>query len=345
MTNLRSILGRNAIVLLTAFLLALTLSACGGDDDDNSGGSANSNPGGGSDNNPPPAEQQALDLTKQNAKDVSRAALSATQQERDQSFPGYGGSSPNVGAPARRVTTDETAAARTKPELCSSGNFSVESSGAGRTRTVTLKYSNCTVKNTNTTINGQVTIDFDFVDKNKPQINDDWETHTTFTCDFTVSDNGVPESCHDTYSYLSGYDATGDQRGQGHFYLTWLDTTYRFDEHAIEWTSDGTYYTTSDKDHDGNREFKLDGTFSYGQDGAVTVTTNKPFELDSETGKLTQGEIVITGANGSQLVLSATDSGDLRIQLDANGDGDYKDQGDFEEAFGYTCFLGNGCAA
>lgn len=347
MTHLQSIFGRKTVVFLTAFLLAVTLGACDFSDESEGGSgnntSTNTNDGSGDSGN---QSQQTLQITDQNAKNVARAALSGTDQDVDTSFPGIGGGGGGQAA-ARRVNTDGGAAQKqtTDTQICDSGNvdITVNGSGTGRNIDATAVYSSCTIGTT--TLDGTVTIDTTIVDKNEPQINDDYKIKQTFTCDLEISDNGVPKDCHDTYSYIIRFDATGDQPGQGQFYFTVVDSTYTFNEVDIAWTSDGTYYTTSDTDGDGIREFSLNGTFSYGDNGSVTVTTKEPFEVAPETGELQRGKIVIKGANGSKLVLSAIKEGEaqgsLRIQLDANGDGDFLDEakGDFEATFDYQNFV------
>jgi len=75
----------------------------------------------------------------------------------------------------------------------------------------------------------------------------------------------------------------------------------------------------------GSSTVSLDGSFSTRSiGGSVSVATLQPFRQVGSDSYPSSGQMLITGAGGSRLRLTALDRTQLRIELDANGDGSYE---------------------
>ena len=69
-------------------------------------------------------------------------------------------------------------------------------------------------------------------------------------------------------------------------------------------------------------ELSMSGTYIDSQEGAVTVSTPTPLEIN-ESGEVTAGAVLIEGAGGTSVLLTVTGTNSFDIQADTDGDGAY----------------------
>lgn len=73
----------------------------------------------------------------------------------------------------------------------------------------------------------------------------------------------------------------------------------------------------------GSASSTLDGSVCIGTEGCVTVQTVKAFTVDAN-GEVTEGELTLTGSNGSKAQVLVLKAGLVQINVDENGDGTYE---------------------
>ncbi|CAK0766504.1 hypothetical protein CCP3SC1_490015 [Gammaproteobacteria bacterium] len=79
--------------------------------------------------------------------------------------------------------------------------------------------------------------------------------------------------------------------------------------------------TNAQVSSDGSYQFTLSGTWSSTQvGGSISYTTPQIF-VGTEGDYPYAGQMITTGANNSQVIMTVIDSTSVRLELDTNGDG------------------------
>jgi len=95
-----------------------------------------------------------------------------------------------------------------------------------------------------------------------------------------------------------------------------------------EETEDGTTtYSLDDveivvSDTASGTQVSLSGTYIDSEEGAVTISTPTPIEINDE-GVITAGTIIIAGSNGTEVMITVSGDNTFDIQADTDGDGTY----------------------
>ncbi|HET9680231.1 MAG TPA: hypothetical protein VFP95_06710 [Gammaproteobacteria bacterium] len=307
------------LVWLAASVLTLSLAACGGDDggggDDTSGGS-NAN----------------ATFTKSNSQSIAGAVLYASQQDKSSLPTGPGGGSSKPFSMPDVTSFETIGVISTKTGTASvvecpdGGTFSIEPLGDGNTSGtpqegdgIKLTYENCRFEAGADVIDGYVQFEYLKVEGVPYDTSADWLISMEYSYDFSVTaTDGSVESQAGSFVWTASYDKSSDEISYSYSNLSYTAP----DGGTIVWQEDYSYDSTVSGN--GDIEFSINGSAEYeGISGTITIETTEAFVL-TDDGRFLAGEMLITNSiDGSSIRISADGNGDLLIEVDSDGDGNY----------------------
>lgn len=312
------------LIWLAASILTLSLAACGGEDGGSSDTGATGDTSSGSNAN--------ATFTKSNSKSIAGAVLYASQQDTNSlpTTPGGGSakpfSMPDVSSfDTIGVISTKTGTASVS-ECPGGGTFSIEFLGDGNTSGtpqegdgIKLIYANCSFDADSEVIDGFVQFKYIKVEGVPYDNSADWLLSMEYSYDFSVTaTDGSVESQAGSFVWTASYDKSTGEVSYSYSNLSYTAP----DGGTIVWQEDYSYESTVSGN--GDIEFAINGSAEYeGISGTITIETTEAFVL-TDDGRFLAGEMLITNSSdGSSIRIRADGNGDLLIEVDSDGDGNY----------------------
>jgi len=184
-------------------------------------------------------------------------------------------------------------------------------------RTVSATFAQCKDSAT-TTINGAIAITL----TSTPT-----DTQFSASANFqsvVVTDNGVTSTISGTVAVAENDMPTVTETtlsvGNGGLTASTASTGY---DDSVSFASG--FVIRTDETSDGNVSVSMSGTMTARSvGGSITISTAQPMVQGAGDNYPSSGQVIITGASGSAVRATVLDNTQVRLELDANGDGTYE---------------------